>query len=237
MAPFFSAAMVKTYSTGIWLLGSALLLFWPKKAFYMYFQAGLEPFCTNGIYMAGIVILSYISLRCGRGELAQETDPITRKKNKYHEENRNFFSYGLISFITHTLFFICLLLPFFLIAGLLSGSPIRIFFQYLVILFLTALLFRLIGFSAYMCVRRWHNFSYILTRFIFVFFFFLSSKFISALNPLSMVHSLSKTSRMPDAFTITGSPGYLTIVAGLSVSLILLNAFIVSYKTNKWIRR
>ena len=90
---------------------------------------------------------SYVNLRCGRGEMFQESllYKLENREIITLEEENDFFSYGLVGFLLHTIFLLLLLLPMLFISAGLSGISLQVLAKALSILFTQSLFETLSG--------------------------------------------------------------------------------------------
>ena len=234
LTPFFSPRMLKLYFDCIWTFGLLLLVFWPKKMLYDYIYHYSAPMSFSAGFTAALIIISYISLRCGRGEMVHTgyVRRMERKEVVFAEETHGFLSYGLIEFFLHTKLLILILFPMLIWASGVSGVSLNLFAKAVLVLFLTSLVCRMFGFLMYLIFGKWSKTGYISARFFFILFIFLTGLFAPFANPIRLIHTLWVKEKMI-TWSLTGAFSiFIFLSACLALSLILAINIILRRRNN-----
>ncbi len=234
LTPFFSPRMLKLYFDCIWTFGLLLLLFWPKKALHDYIYHYNAPMCFSAGFITGIIIISYVSLRCGRGEMVHTgyIHRMERKEVVFAEETHDFVSYGLIEFFLHTILLILLLFPMLIWASGVSGIRLSIFAKAVLVLFLSSLACRLFGFLMYLMFGKWSKTGYFCARIFFILFIFLTGVFAPVVNPLRLIHILQVKEKMI-TWSLTGAYSIFSFMGVCLVLSLILVSNIILRKRNQ----
>ena len=235
LAPFFSPRMLDITFACIWILGLLLMILWPLKSPSHFIEEYRVPLLFPGIFVAALIINSYVNLRCGRGEMSRDDfiARLERKKVITLEEEHEYFSYGLVESLLHTLFLLLLTLPLLIVSATISGISLPVFAKALSILFITSLLCRLFGFLMYLFYGRWSKLGYLWTRMFFIFSIFSTGFFAGSLNPILLIYSLHRGGEIPSGFPMSAYSLYIMIVACGIILLTLANQAIVRRTMHK----
>jgi hypothetical protein len=225
LAPFFSAKMLSITFNMTWLLALILLIWMPKKDLYLYFSRHVVPLNFLITFVVTLLMNAYVNLRCGRGEIFESPILVRPKRERLVtlEEERAFFSYGMVEFFIHTLLLLMILLPLLLISGAISAISPRGFFEALSIIFAASLLCRLFGFLMFLSWKNRPRIGYHLTRLFFYFFIFVTGLFVPYANPILMFYSLFKDRGMVTPFSMAPYPFHMLIMTLGILLLILAN--------------
>ena len=192
LAPFFSPMMLSASFHSIWIVVGMLMLFWPRQPLYRFIDSNKGPLAFFMIFAATLISNAYIGLRCGRGEIIRpDVFSEYRKEVITLEKERNFFQYGLIAFLLHTL---CLLLPLspaLILSASISGITVSTFFNALLIVYTACLFCRLFGFLMYLIWGRFRMEGYLLSRLFIVLFLFATAVSLPAFSPIRFLYAFN----------------------------------------------
>jgi hypothetical protein len=192
LAPLFSAKMLAITFNMVWILALILLIWMPRKDLQIYVNEQVIPLNFLAVFVATLLMNTYVNLRCGRGEIFESPILVRPERERLttFEEERAFFSYGLVEFLIHTLLLLMILLPLLLVSAAISAISPRGLFEALSIIFTTSLLCRLFGFLMFISWKNRPRIGYYLARLFFYFFIFATGIFAPYANPVLMVYSL-----------------------------------------------
>ncbi|MBW2060908.1 MAG: hypothetical protein JRI95_05015 [Deltaproteobacteria bacterium] len=235
LAPFFSPLMLSVSFNSIWILGLILLIFWPTKDLFTYFQGHKIPLNFLGVFVAALLINSYLGLRCGRGEMFAK-DYFSRLGYEgviTLEEEHNFFSYGLAAFILHSIFLLLIVLPLLIVSAAVSGISMSVFFKVLTVLFTASLLCRLFAFLMYLVFGKWSFLGYLLSRGFLIFFLFVTAVFASFINPVFLIYAFYQGQELLPRSSINAYGYYMMIVTCVILLLTLANQVMIRHNKAK----
>lgn len=225
LAPFFSPRMLGITFNCVLILGLLLMLLWPKTDPFNFIEEHRIPLIFPVIFVAALLMNSYVNLRCGRGEMSPE-EFLTRLERKNvitFEEEYEFLSYGLVQFLLHTLFLLLLMLPLLIVSATISGISLPVFSKALSVLFTTSLLCRMYGFLMYLRYGRWSRVGYLLARIFFILFIFVTGFFAGFANPILLIYSLHRGEEILTRFPLSAHSLYMIIVTAAILLVILSN--------------
>ena len=231
LAPFFSKRILETVMAGVVIVGALLMVFWSRRAPAELVASGNEPTIFFVVFAATLIVNSYVNLSCGGGEMVRKGYYMTsyQTDNPTYEMDIDFYRYGLVEFLLHTLL---LLLPFLPLLSLAAFSPAlsRITFVMAVaVLYTTSLFCRMSGFVVYLTWGRTSTLGYFIARALMIFFVFLTGFFVPAINPLQFLYRLNQSPRsMGQPFAI-----YLAVVLFAILTLIMVSNALVRRHINK----
>jgi len=136
------------------------------------------------------------------------------------EKTLSFFTYSLPGFILHTLFIHFILLPLFILSAVASGINLNLFWVAVIVLVISAFIARLIGFLTFLMYGYWNLKSFLISRGLFSFYFFLSGLIVPAFNPIYIIYKIYKQQRF-GSFDISDFHIYLSFAIGLMTVLII----------------
>lgn len=235
LAPFFSPRMLSVTFNCIWILGVLLMVFWPKKGLFNFIEENEIPLVFLPTFVAALLINSYVNLRCGRGEMYPK-DILYKLEGKgvtTFEEENDFFSYGLVESLLHTMFLLLLLLPMLLVSAGLSGISLQVFAKALSILFTSSLLCRLFGFLMYPCSGKWSLVGYLSIRLFFIFFMFVTVVFAPFANPILLINALYKGEEILSPSPMSTYAVYMMLVTAAILLFTLANQAIVRHNIHR----
>ncbi|MBD3306082.1 hypothetical protein GF339_06820 [candidate division KSB3 bacterium] len=224
LVPFFSPSVTAALFYGVLIVTGVLVVFWPWQDLPSFMGKQQSPLVFFQLSTAVLIIIAYVNLRCGRGEMVR-TDYFKSYEGKpprTFEQERNFFRYGLIGFLLHTLFLLLPFLPLLILATSLSGLSLRACAQACVLVFMTSLLCRVFGFVMYLLGGRASFFGYFFTRAFFVLVLFATAVLAPACNPILVLYGMNKTSQRIDV------PIASHYIFSMAVTLIALLVFMLA---------
>ncbi len=235
LAPFFSPLMSSITYNYIWILGVILLISWPHKSLYQYIQSHNMPLTFMAVFAASMIMISYIQIRCGRGEVfvKDSYSKMMREGVRTFEEDNGFIIYGLPQSIMHILFFVFLSLPMLILAASISGVGIEHLLMALFILFMSALVCRWFAFLIYLILGRWNFWGYLLPRIFFILIFFITAFYNDFANPVLLLNLFfeGEVSVLQD--DMSKYPLFIMLSMGLSLILGISLHFLIKHSRGK----
>ena len=224
LAPFFSPTMLTAAFHSVWVVAGMLVLFWPRQPLYRFIETGKGPLVFFMVFAAALISTAYISLMCGRGEIIKpDSFSEYRKEVIVHEKERNFFLYGLVSFLSHTLFLMVPILPVFIISASISGITTGVFLNALWIVYTASLFCRLFAFLMYLFWGRYRMEGYLLSRLFIVLYLLATTIFLPALSPIRFLYTFNFEMDSGIDYLQIGSYSFYMLSLGLAMlSLIFL---------------
>ena len=191
LAPFFSAKMLVVTFNSIWILGLILIIFWPRRTLFLFVMGHRIPLSFFVVFAVALLVNSYVNLRCGRGEIFQHrlSSRLAMENIVTFEEMRDFFSYGFVAFLLHTLFLLLFLLPLLIVSAAISAVTPVVLIKALSIIFTVSLCCRMFGFLVFLLWGRWRFVGYLTTRTFYIFFIFATGAFAGYVNPALLLHA------------------------------------------------
>jgi hypothetical protein len=222
LVSFFSERTLSLTFSFAALVAFFLVLMWPKGSLYDYLREQGPPLTFLFTFEVTLIMLSYLNLRWGGGELFRGNEAFTLLDKRFTslEEETGFFFYGLVGFLLHVLLLLSLCLPLLIASAAVSGESISVFAMALAVLFGSALICRLGGFLIHLlCRHRWIAFH--LAR-VFYLLFFLASAFLpSFVNPVIMIYLLHKEGKVLSRYPVNGYLLYVMFTATMVLFLSL----------------
>ena len=183
---------------GVVVVSILLLLFWPREPLAGFIIANKIPLGFFLISGAILIVCGYVNLSCGCGEMiAKHYFVRYRTDVSTFEKEIDFFQYGLIEFLLHTLILLLPFIPLLILAASISISPFITFLKVVCILYSASLLFRLFGFLVYLLWGRLSSLGYFMARLFMVVFVFGTLLLLPHINPLQVLYDLNQR---PGAF-------------------------------------
>ncbi len=222
MTSFFSANVLSATRICIGLLTICLICSWPVNPFFRYTYIGGTPLTFPILFVFSLIYVSHFHLACGKGEYLKKQYWIKYKRTDLHpmEKTLSFFTYSLPGFILHTLFIHFILLPLFILSAVASGINLNLFWVAVIVLVISAFIARLIGFLTFLMYGYWSLKSFLISRGLFSFYFFLSGLIVPAFNPIYIIYKIYKQQRF-GSFDISDFHIYLSFAIGLMTVLII----------------
>ena len=231
LAPFFSKMVLTASFISVVIISVILLIFWPRQPLAGFIIVNKIPFAFFLIFAATLIIYSYVNLCCGSGDMIQRGYYIIkyRTDKSTFEKEIDFFRYGLIEFLLHTLILLLPFLPLLILAASISAVSLITFVQAVFILYTASLLCRMFGFMVYLFWGRLSTVGYFVARAFMIIFIFGTFIFAPFINPLQFLYLLNKS---PNAI---GLPFvlYMAIVMFATLLLILVNHTLVRGHINQ----
>ena len=139
LAPFFSKRVLETVMVSVVIVGAFLIVFWSRRPLSELIATGNEPRIFFLVFAATLIVNSYVNLCCGGGEIVRkgyhminyQTDKPT------YEMDIDFYRYGLIEFLLHTLLLLLPFLPFLYLAAFSSAVSMITFIMAVSVLYTT----------------------------------------------------------------------------------------------------
>ena len=230
LAPFLSKRVLEALMVSVAIVGVFLIVFWSRRPLAELIASGNEPRIFFLVFAATLIVNAYVNLCCGGGEMIRKGYHIINypTDTPTYEMDLDFYRYGLIEFLLHTLL---LLLPFLPLLSLAAFGPAvsMITFTMAVCVVYTASLFcRMSGFLVYLSWGRSSTLGYFTSRGLMIFFVFATIFFAPAVNPLQILYRLQQSpSSSGESFAI-----YLAVVLFAILILILVNNALVRRHIN-----
>jgi len=235
LAPFFSPLMSSITYNYVWILGAILLISWPHKSLYQYIQSHNMPLTFMGVFAASMIMISYIQIRCGRGEIFVKDSygKMLREGIRTFEEDNGFIFYGLPQSILHILFFVLLSLPMLIFAASISGVGVEHLLMALFIIFMSALVCRWFAFLIYLLLGRWSFWGYLLPRLFFILIFFMTALYNDFANPVLLLNLFFEGEVTVLQHDMRQYPLFIFLSLGLSVILGFSLHLLIRYSKGK----
>ena len=236
LVPFFSPVVLSAIFKGIVIVSGFLLVFWPQN-FASFIGQNKTPLVFAMVFTITLIILSYINLCCGRGEMAKSRTlfheyPKLEKTVTFEREN-DFLQYGLIGFLLHTVFLLLPFLPLLMLSTSVSGVSLSVFGKACSVVFTASLLCRLAGFIAYTFWGRMSSVGFLLTRVFLGIFLFGTLILAPTINPVLVLYELNNS--LPNIGVLLKSSYsiYITTV-GLTIGMfVAMSQILVRYYIKK----
>ena len=224
---FTGRKILGIYFNFLLILSVILFITWPKTEYFEYLLTGSSPQTYSIIAIAALVIISYLSFRFGADEI--------KDRDTYHLSDWliltplsswRILSGRLTLFVLHTAFLVLISAPFIVIPGTISGiSPPEMLWGFLIV-FLSALTYRTIGFFCLLVLDDREFLLHTILRIIFVFFMVVV---IFPLPPASPILSLvSVSSLLSDRYNYSNMFGqsYIFYKVTLVIHTAILTAMV-----------
>ena len=231
LAPFFSKMVLTASFISVVIISVILLIFWPRQPLAGFIIVNKIPLAFFLIFAATLIIYSYVNLCCGSGDMIQRGYYIIkyRTDKSTFEKEIDFFRYGLIEFLLHTLILLLPFLPLLILAASISAVSLITFVQAVFILYTASLLCRMFGFMVYLFWGRLSTLGYFAARAFMIIFIFGTFIFVPFINPLQFLYLLNESpSAMGLPFVL-----YMAIVMFATLLLILVNHTLVRGHINQ----
>ena len=231
LAPFFSKRILETVMVSVAIVGAFLVVFWSRRPLAELIATGNEPKIFFLVVAATLIVNSYVNLCCGGGEMVRKGYYIINYQTDKptYEMEIDFYRYGLVEFLLHTLL---LLLPFLPLLSLAAFGPavsMITFTMAVCVLYTTSLFCRMSGFLVYLSRGRSSTLGYFAARALMIFFVFATIFIAPAVNPLQLLYRLNQSpDSSGDSFAI-----YMAVVLFAILILTLVNNALVRRHTNK----
>ncbi len=218
LAPFFSSSMISITMGYLWVLGFILVLTWPYSPLFRYLEIFRVPQAFLSTFVGSLIMVSYISLRCGLGEIIPHGGfaIMEREDLPTFEEERDYLFYGFPQAVFQTLWFHLLMLPFLLVGAAVTGISWQTFALSLAVVFTASLLCRQISFFLLLLLGRWRQTGYYGARLFYLLFLGATAFFAPVLNPVLLLYNLHYGERVPIGPILpTTLPYFITVLSTL----------------------
>jgi hypothetical protein len=235
LAPIFSPGMVSITMGCLWVMGIILVLTWPFKFLFQYIEGFRIPQTFLGTFVGGLIMVSYLNLRCGLGEIIPNSifARLEREGITTFEEERDYLAYEFPHALLHILVFHLLLLPFLILGAAVTGISLQDFVLGLGILLTASLLCRQVSFFLLLILGRWQVSGYLGSR-LFYFIFILATVFIAPfLNPVLLLVKLHYGEEVPIGPIITGPSPYFMVALSAILIFSLMNQWLIRRNNRK----
>ncbi len=232
MAPLFSKAMLSSVYTCVVLISLLLMAFWPQNDFHIFILDNDVPLNFPVVFTAVMLAVSYINLRCGRGEMIQQSFPARYVEQEVRtlEEQNNFIAFGLIRFVIHTFLLILPFLPILMFSATLSDISLPMLSKACAVLYSSALLCRLFAFQIYLHFGKWSQIASIMSVGLFLFYFGATVFIAPFSNPLYIIIRFYLGSETVLNSTLQTWTLYALTVTILILIFIAANEIVIRYK-------
>lgn len=220
---FFSENVLSGTRICFFLVAACLVLFWPWHPSFEYISVKGTPLTFPVVFIFSLIWVSHFLLGCGKGEYLDK-EILLKYKNKTlytHEQTLGLFAYSLPGFVFHTLLVHLLLLPFYMAAAAVSGISRELFVSSLLVLLVSSLLARVIGFFSYLVFGLWKLTGFVCSRLLFAAFFFLSGLIFPAVNPVYIIFRVFSCQ-------VYGSFSYRDVLPFMTAAVILIVVFVLA---------
>ena len=230
LAPFFSKHVLEAVMVSVVIVGVFLIIFWSRRPLAELIATGNEPTIFFLVFAATLIVNSYVNLCCGGGELVRKGYHMIHYQTgkPTYEMDLDFYRYGLIEFLLHTLI---LLLPFLPLLSLAAFSPavsMLTFIMAVCVLYTTSLFCRMSGFLVYLSWGRSSTLGYFAARALMILFVFATIFIAPIINPLQLLYRLNQS---PDSNSYPFAI-YTAVVLFVILILIVVNNALVRRHIN-----
>lgn len=218
---------------GLAIVSGVVILSWPRHTLFHYIDSGNGPLLFFLSFSASLVILSYINMLCGRGELIKSDFPSYHQKEwVVREKELPFLRYGLPVMTIHTLFILLPFLPVLIIASAVSGISPAAFTQALSMLIIASLLSRFFGFFLILLLGRFSSAGYLLNRGFIAIYLFGTAAFAPVFNPLHILYDLHKTGPLLESYFFHLAASLMLLAVLAFTCMLMINRHIHMEKNN-----
>jgi hypothetical protein len=231
LAPFFSRRVLETLMAGVAIVGAFLIVFWSRRPISELIATGNEPIIFFLVFAATLIVNAYVNLCCGGGEMVRKGYHIINYQTDKptYEMETDFYRYGLVEFLLHTLLLLLPFLPLLFLAAFSPAVSLITFIMAVCVLYTTSLFCRMSGFLVYLSLGRSGTLGYFAARALMIFFVFATIYLAPAINPLQILYLLNKSPNSSGySFAI-----YMAVVLFVILILILVNNALVRRHINE----
>jgi|GEM_PF-1112967 len=231
LAPFFSTRLLETVMAGVVIVGVFLIVFRSRQPISELMVSGNKPPDFFLSFAATLIVISYVNLCCGGGDLVSKGYYIINYQTDKptYEKELGFYRYGMIEFLMHAFLLLLPFLPLLSLAAFSSAISMGTFLMAVGVLYTSSLFCRMSGFLAYLSWGRSSTLGFFAARALMIIFVFLTVLFAPAINPLHLLYRLNQS---PDTggypFAI-----YTAVVSFAILILILVNSALIRRHINK----
>jgi hypothetical protein len=231
LAPFFSKMVLSASFLSVVIIVGLMFVFWPRQPLSSFMTAERIPHTFFLIFGATLIVYSYVNLCCGCGDMIQRGYHIIKypTDKSTFEKEIEFYHYGLIEFLLHTLILLLPFVPLLILPAAISAVSLITFIKAVSILFTASLICRMFGFMVYLFWGRLSTLGYFVARAIMILFIFSTIFFAPFVNPLRLLYLLNQR---PDGigFSIVS---YMVMVLLAILCLSITNHILVRRNINK----
>ncbi|GAK58410.1 hypothetical protein U27_05384 [Candidatus Vecturithrix granuli] len=228
LSPFFSKRMLSILFNSVLIVCGVLLLFWPWKNLVSFISQQKIPLTFFHVCTTTLVILAYIHLRCGGGEIMKGNyyaSTYSKEVSSLAME-QNFFKYGLVEFAAYVILLLLPFLPLLILAASVSVIPLLHFLNACAIVLATSFLCRVFGFFIYLVRGRFSSLGYFCSRIFLALYLFATITLAPAINPILNIYRFNKNLQNIGFFVENALLFYVTTLGASSV-FIALNYFLI----------
>lgn len=235
LAPIFSSNMVSITMGCLWVMGIILGLSWPFRFLSHYIETFRIPQTFLSIFVGGLIMMSYLNLRCALGEIIPSTifARVEREDLTTFEEERDYLVYEFPRSLFQTLVFHLLLFPFLILGAAVTGISFQDFFLGLGILFTASLVCRQAAFFLLLILGRWRVSGYMGARLFYFIFLFGTAFLVPVLNPILLLVKLHYGEGVPIGPVIPSLSPYFLAVLSAILFFLLVNQWTIRRNNRK----
>ena len=195
LAPFFSKMVLSASFISVVIIIVLICVFWPRQPLSNFIIEERIPHTFFLIFAPTLIVYSYVNLCCGCGDMIKRGYHIIKypTDKSTFEKEIDFFHYGLIEFLLHTLILLLPFLPLLIMPAAISAVSLLTFIKAVAILYTAALLCRQFGFMVYLFWGRLSTLGYFVARAIMFAFIFGTIFFAPFINPLKLLYLLNQS--------------------------------------------
>jgi len=191
--PMFSKYIVTVSFYMTLILGGLIVVTWPWQGFVAYLEDQRIPYTFPVIFIALLMIQTYIHLQLGRGEVGANYHFLREKMHQQYlptEVLTPFVQYGFIRFCIQIVVLLFPPLPILLLATAVSGFPLSTLLKALSVIATAALVCRLMGFLLYELWGTNSILGYFLARIFLATVMYLSGFLKVPINPIRVLYRM-----------------------------------------------
>ena len=205
-----------------------LLLFWPWKNLVSFISQQKIPLTFFHVCTATLVILAYIHLRCGGGEMMKGNYYASTYSQEVNslEMEQDFLKYGLIEFAAYVILLLLPFLPVLMLAASVSAIPLPHFLNACAIVLAAAFLCRVFGFFIYLVRGRFSSLGYFCSRIFLALYLFATITLAPAINPILNIYRFNKNLQNI-GFSVENTVMFYMTTLGASSVFIVFNHLLI----------
>ena len=194
LAPFYSKMVLAASFLSVVIIVGLMFVFWPRQPLSSFMTSESIPHTFFLIFGATLIVYSYVNLCCGCGDMIRRGYHLVKypTDKSTFEKEIDFYHYGLIEFLLHTLFLLLPFLPLLIVPTAISAVSVIIFIKAVFILFTTSLICRFLGFIVYLLWGRLSTLGYFVARTLMIMFVFGTIFYAPDINPLRLLYLLNQ---------------------------------------------
>lgn len=223
LAPFFSPRITTAMFNSMLILGGLCLAFWPWEGLVTYMAQHRSPALFSAIAIAALIINSYLSLRCGRGELVKLDGGLRREAGR---------PYPLRGFLLYPFLLFAPVLPLFILATAVSGVSARACGKAWTIIFTAAVLCWLVGFLMDFGRGNIRLLGYLGARIFLLVFIFATFVTTPKISPLALLYELNRNPHN-GGFALTDSDTLYMLTVFSAIALLVSVNWLMNRKNRR----